>query len=122
MGNSGVSFDSSFQGLHACHVQECSKQQVSCQELQVQGLALQAASDKAAAAQAAIDSAERLAQEASTAAAWEVKKRQELVEAHDAKLFAMQQELLKVGVVSCMLYNSVYAHAYMPSAFISGCA
>lgn len=102
MVKSGITFDSSFQELHACHLQECSKQQSRCQDLQVQGLALQAASDKAAAAQAAIASAERQALEASTAAAWEVKKRQELVQAHDAKLFAMQQELLKVGV-SCML-------------------
>ena len=85
-------------------MQECSKRESRCQDLQVQGVALQAASDKAAAAQVAADSAGRRAQEASTAATWEVKKRQELVEAHDAKLLAMQQELFKVGVVSRILY------------------
>ena len=79
--------------LVICIVQEHDKQADKCQQLHSQSEALQAVSGKVAAAEAAARAAEQRAEAAGVCAAEEVKKGQELVQAHAAELAHLQQRL-----------------------------
>ncbi len=74
-------------------MQEHKKQADSCLQLHSQSETLQAVSGKVAAAEAAAGAAEARAEAAGACAAEEVKRRQELVQAHAAELAELQQRL-----------------------------